>query len=70
MTKIDKFAGHKYHEKKLNRLGIFINREKEDFCFELYKNGELVESYRTYGFGKLWDSESDYGKNGKKRFSL
>ena len=36
-TTTDKFAGHKYHEKELNKLGIKINREKEDFCFELYK---------------------------------
>ena len=62
-TTTDKFAGHKYHEKELNKLGIKINREKEDFCFELYKNGKLVESYRSYGFNKLWDAESKYGKD-------
>lgn len=62
-TTTDKFAGHKYHEKKLNKLGIKINREKKDFCFELYKNGKLVESYRSYGFNKLWDAESKYGNN-------
>ena len=62
-TTTDKFAGHKYHEKKLNKLGIKINREKKDFCFELYKNGKLVESYRSYGFNQLWDPESKYGKD-------